>query len=68
MQFKLYFTLCVISGRPKKHFFSRRKHSGKHFPMARSHVINMSIFASFSLSEEEAEYVLIQGYIPINGI
>ena len=36
--------------------------------MARSHVINMSIFASFSLSEEEAECVFIQGYISINGI
>ena len=57
--------LAVTSGRPKKHFFSRRKHSGKHFPMARSHVINMSIFASFSLSEEKAECVFIQGYILI---
>ena len=28
--------------------------------MARSHVINMSIFAYFSLSEEEAEYVFIK--------
>ena len=36
--------------------------------MASSHVINMSIFASFSLSEEEAECVFIQGYISINGI
>ena len=56
------------SGGRKKHFFSRRKHSGKHFPMARSHVINMSVFASFSLSEEEAECVFIEGYILINGI
>ena len=41
-------TLCFErSGGPRKHFFSRRKHSGKQFPMASSHVINMSIFASF---------------------
>ena len=58
----------TTSGGPKKHFFSRRKHSGKHFPMASSHVINMSIFASFPLSEEEAQCVLIQGYILINDI
>ena len=36
--------------------------------MASSHVINMSIFASFSLSVEEAECVFIQGYILINDI
>ena len=36
--------------------------------MASSHVINMSIFASFPLSEEEAQCVLIQGYILINDI